>query len=1641
LFSDGQRWDATFIPTLSVTEHGVTTVGPILPANFTVAGNFAPDPAPNDGTTTTTFRVSNELISRGQDGKLLGGAVPNLGTGGPPPNSTPALFGGTVGTLVFRTIIQENFSDTFPSGDASVDQGDVLTNGVTIAGDLLSVADVSTPTGFSEADTSAASAQIVTGALTKSVYAINGSTVFSSPPTVAAGDTVTYRLRYTLPTSDVEDMRFRDFLPLPIFLASEVLGFVDVVSAAAPAAGTAKFGPADTFRVYSGIVPTLNVEPVSNALTWDYGSFDSPLNQPTEVDLLFTVTATAVPFADGLFLTNQANYSEGSTNGSGNDLNAIVQVQITEPVLNVRKGVVSTDKAGATFSPGTVGPVAFNAPGTAGSRFAGTIQSTNLAASPINSDLSGVDAGDRVTFALVIENTGSGLHGGFDVSLRDTLPAGFAIPGGGLNLRVVDGTGAVRPFTTLGTGLFDPSGGIRLDDPGATGAIAPYHATNGQNVIVITYDLQLTSAVQAGQVITNTVTLFHYASDEAGPDFTTTDLTDTATVALRTMNPIKSIVSTSESHTGPVSGTQRVAIGEIIRYRLVSRLPEGSSTNVRFVDQLPSGLQYLNDGTTTVVFVSNFLTIHSTTLAGPGLAVFGNESTVGSITPTFVMPGSAISGGPFGNGTDPTFHFGDLANSDNDADEEFIVLEFNALAFNSTAGSNDAGDNRNNNFLAQVNGSQSGSTSPNVQVVIAEPSITNLAHTVAPGTGDAGDTVGYTVTFSNGVGNDVTTAFDARLLVPLPPQLTLNLGGVNVMTSGGVTGVSNVSAGNTVEFTFGTIPAGAAVTITYTATINPGVSPGQSLSTPSTLTFTSLPGAGGTTVNPTGSATPGATGTDTGERDGSNVGQNDYRNSAPAVLTIDPIQPVKSIVSTSEAHTGFSGGVERVTIGEIVRFRFQVRIPEGTGMPTFQLVDLLPSGLTFLDDGTTTVAFVSNGAGVSSSTLAGAGLNQAGNAGNVGSILPTFLLPGAAISGGPFNTGVDPVFSLGDLTNADNDGDDEFVVLEFNALVDNSIVGSNDAGDDLINTYFVRINGSQSGLTSTPVTLRVVEPGLTINQSTSQPFADAGDVVALRIVVTNPIGPNATTAFEARILEALPPGLTLVPGSVVVTLLGGASGATDSTAGNTLDLLIAQIPAGGTVQIDFNAVLSTSLSPGQTIGGTAGVTHTSLPGPNGTTVNPTGSATPGATGANTGERDGSGGQNDYTAASLVTITIYEHAITGNVYVDADNDGVLDGGETPIQGVTVTLTGTDHLGNPVNLSTTTSAGGAYAFNQLRPGAYTVTETQPPGYLDGKDTAGSPFPGSASSTDTISGVVIAPGTPNTTGTGFNFGELRPASISGTVFEDVDNDGVLDAGENGIAGVTVTLTGTDDLGNPVNLSTSTGLGGSFVFDGLRPGVYNVNETQPSGYLDGLDSPGTTGGSAGNDVISNVTLTEGAAPTGVTFGELVPASLSGTVYHDADNDGLVDAGETGIIFVTVTLTGTDDLGNPVNLSTSTGIGGLYSFTNLRPGVYNVSGDQPSGYLDGKDTAGTAGGTAGNDLITSFVLSAGISATGYDFGELRPATLSGAVYVDADNDGVLDGGETGISGVTVTLTGTDDRGNPVNLSTSTGVGGAYSFT
>src|SRR5262249_54860414 len=159
---------------------------------------------PGTGTTTGTFRVSDELITHGSNGQLLGGCVPDGGTGGPPPPPV-CPFGGTTVTIVYRAIIQNNYTHTFPSGDPAVDEGNVLSNNVTVQGDVLDDATLA-PTGLNEADTSHADVQIQRGVLTKSVYAINGNTSIPSPIRIQPGDNVTYKISLTLPTSDVEPL-------------------------------------------------------------------------------------------------------------------------------------------------------------------------------------------------------------------------------------------------------------------------------------------------------------------------------------------------------------------------------------------------------------------------------------------------------------------------------------------------------------------------------------------------------------------------------------------------------------------------------------------------------------------------------------------------------------------------------------------------------------------------------------------------------------------------------------------------------------------------------------------------------------------------------------------------------------------------------------------------------------------------------------------------------------------------------------------------------------------------------------------------------------------------------------------------------------------------------------------------------------------------------------------------------------------------------------------------------------------------------------------------------------------------------------------------------------------------------------------
>ncbi len=1315
VLADGIRFDSTVAPTFSFTQQGGTpSTGNMT--NYSVGAISSVD-----GSQPIAFNLSSELISRNLSGNMIGGSIPLTGTGSAsnlPANTNPSPFGPTEGTIVFQAVVQEDYSvEKSPDGNSNVKQGDILSNSATIAGSVLSYADVTTPTGSRPGDDTAASLQVARGTLTKSIYAINGVAPTSAIPQVTVGDLVTYRLTYLLPISTVENAQMTDYLPLPIFTATAIGGpFGSTVDASVPAVNTAKFGPGVAappagFSVPSGTVdystifgptgqnlpdylPTISTNGPTNSVT-----FVLPANlqdappQTSLVDILFTVQVGAEPFADGLFLTNQATASEGSTNAgtvqTGDD---IAQIQLTEPaVLQIKEGVVATNSPGATFTPSTTGPVTFNAPGTVGPRFSGTIDSTNLVPTPIDSNLNGVQAGRLVTYAIVVENDGSGRIGAFDVDIKNSLPTGLIIPtsGAGLNLQVFDGSGASISFTSLTGGLF--GSGIQLTDPGPTpaqpdgtngGALDPYDPTNGNNIAIVTFDLQVADYDQPTEVMVSTATLTNYTNVPGGANFVPEGLTDTATVTALNEVATKSLTSTSETST---SGNN-VAIGEIARYRLLVQVSQLTAPGFQLQDNLPAGLTFLNDGTAKAALVSNDGTsLSSSILSGPGLDQMGDQTTVGSIVPTFVLPSSSILGGPFGDGTDPTFDFGTLTNSDrSDTEHEFVVVEFNARVDN-IAG-NQAGTPLTDHFTVLVSG-QGQATSNDVPVTVQTPTL-SVTKSVTQSTAQVGDTVTYVVSFTN---TGSATGFDTTLRDTLPAFLSMTGGGVTYTSSGGAAGIVNSSSGGNVAIDVATLPVGASVTATYSATVQPGVVPNQTLTNSARVETTTLPGTNGTPVsdpnNPTGSANTGTPGNADGERTGSGTGPNNLFGTASRTVTILSPVPSKLLESTSEASTTGTN----VAVGEVVRYRLVAEVPRST-MPAFQLDDLLPGGTSYLA-GNTRLAFVSaTGSAISSSTL---GTTPGVASTDVTTVTPTFD------ASGTFGTDANghPLFSLGNLVNSGTGSSPEYVVLEFNALVDN--VATVVAGVNLDNTYNVLVSGAQSGLTSNTVRTSVVEPKIAnLTKAISVSSGDAGDPVTYTVTWSNS---GAATAFDVHLSDPLPTFVTRT-GSVNVSTTGNVTGvSTAGTVGNTVDVVLASMDPGATVTVTYTATINTSVTPAQVVQNTAKLTWTSLPGTNGTTNNPTGGQTPGNPGTTTGERDGSltQPQDNYVTSASATFTVNVPTLTQVVHSTSlvGTTGTnVNVGEQVTYWVTATLPEATFSGG-LNLSDALPPGLTYVSSQI------------------------------------------------------------------------------------------------------------------------------------------------------------------------------------------------------------------------------------------------------------------------------------------------------------------------------------------------------
>ena len=257
-----------------------------------------------------------------------------------------------------------------------------------------------------------------------------------------------------------------------------------------------------------------------------------------------------------------------------------------------------------------------------------------------------------------------------------------------------------------------------------------------------------------------------------------------------------------------------------------------------------------------------------------------------------------------------------------------------------------------------------------------------------------------------------------------------------------------------------------------------------------------------------------------------------------------------------------------------------------------------------------------------------------------------------------------------------------------------------------------------------------------------------------------------------------------------------------------------------------------------------------------------------------------------------------------------------------------------------------------------------------------------------------------------------KLAPTSLSGVVFQDLNNNRVRDANELLLAGVQIVLFGTDIHGLSVNQQTLTNANGAYSFTDLVPGRYSVYEIQPGFYIDNAEVAGTGAtGTVANDAFLNLNLVQGTNAVGFNFTEgakdiskrpflassqnvgqtqivALPVtgsgSLSGTVATDANRSNTYDSGDVGIPGVIVTLAGNDSAGNPVLIHQSTDSLGRFSFQNLPAGQYSILESQPSGVTDGAEQAGTIlPDQVLDNLFSAIALPNGGNGTGYSFLEL----------------------------------------------------------
>jgi len=350
--------------------------------------------------------------------------------------------------------------------------------------------------------------------------------------------------------------------------------------------------------------------------------------------------------------------------------------------------------------------------------------------------------------------------------------------------------------------------------------------------------------------------------------------------------------------------------------------------------------------------------------------------------------------------------------------------------------------------------------------------------------------------------------------------------------------------------------------------------------------------------------------------------------------------------------------------------------------------------------------------------------------------------------------------------------------------------------------------------------------------------------------------------------------------------------------------------------------------------------------------------------------------------------------------------------------------TDPSGDSQSFDFTTTGNDYVSFSltdqsipndqELKPGAYTVSETVPSGWdltnLNCVDTSG----GTTTSGNTANVDLAAGETVTCTFTNTKRGTI-------IVEEQTNPDG---------APGSFTLTGT--------AAGAISDNGQIVVSDLVPGTYTSTESDPTPSFDltsiVCDDGSSQTPSSGDVATRTATFKVDPGETvKCVFTNIKLGEVRGIKFKDIDGNGVKDFGETGLSGWTIYADLNDneklDFGEP---STGTGFDGSYTLRGLFPGIHTIREVVKKGWVYTKPTDGK--------YVVQITI--GSVITGKDFGNFKLGSISGIKFRDTNGNGVRDSGETKLSGWTIFLD-TNDNGvlDPGEQSTITTASGKYEFT